>query len=209
MLLGLKAIEAYPLRYADGTANWREHPDADTDVLAIDVTPLIAQYHGTISFKHATRALFAFPEVLRDYDITVGDEVVIVGYPLGLRQGDTNYPLIRQGIIATRVGEPLVDEVPAPGGGTRRRHLRGFLVDGAAIPGSSGSPVVLRPVSGRVVKGNIELGTAPPFLLGILAETRYAPVRTPQGDIPSFAGLGLAFDAETIWETIDLFESTS
>jgi len=64
---------------------------------------------------------------------------------------------------------------------------------------------VLKPNSGQYVKGNIVMGFTPSLLLGIIAETRYAPVRTSQGDIPSFAGLGLAFNVETVKETIELF----
>jgi hypothetical protein len=39
------------------------------------------------------------------------------------------------------------------------------------------------------------------MVLGIIAESRYAWTT----DFQSFAGLGLAFDAETIAETIELF----
>jgi hypothetical protein len=39
----------------------------------------------------------------------------------------------------------------------------------------------------------------------IIAETRFAPIKTPTQLIPSFAGLGLAFYAATIRETIELF----
>lgn len=49
------------------------------------------------------------------------------------------------------------------------------------------------------------MGVPQPVLLGIIAETRYAPIETREGNIPSFAGLGLAFDAETVKETIELF----
>ena len=49
------------------------------------------------------------------------------------------------------------------------------------------------------------MGAPQLVLLGIVSETGYAPVRTPTGTIPSFAGLGLAFDAETVRETIELF----
>ena len=45
----------------------------------------------------------------------------------------------------------------------------------------------------------------PAFLLGVIAETRHAPIRTPAGVYPSFAGLGLAFDASTIRDTMELF----
>lgn len=48
-------------------------------------------------------------------------------------------------------------------------------------------------------------GLATPVLFGIVAETKYAPVQLGAGVIPSFEGLGLAFEVETIRETIELF----
>lgn len=194
-----------PLNLDDGTKRWREHPNRDVDVLTFDVTPLLAQ-HPQIEKKWVDYTLFGDKAKLAELDVTIGEEIVTIGYPLGLRQGKTNFPLLRAGIIATRIGENLEDEYQEPDGTVRKRILRGFLIDGAIIPGSSGSPVVLKPSTGRFVKGNILIGgSSPPILLGIVAETRYAPVRTPRGNIPSFAGLGLAFDVETIRETIELF----
>ena len=102
------------------------------------------------------------------------------------------------------IGEQFEDEF-LDGKNTRRRVIRGFLIDGATIPSSSGSPVLLKPVSGRVVHGEIVPDIPPPLLLGIVSETFYAPVKTEQRDIYSFAGLGLVLDAETIKETIELF----
>ncbi len=87
----------------------------------------------------------------------------------------------------------------------RKRILRGFLVDGATVPGSSGSPVVLPPISFRNVHGTLQIQTHPLLLLGIIAESRYAPIITPSADYLSFSGLGLAFHAETVRETIELF----
>ncbi len=182
---------------------WREHPDRDVDVLAFDITPLLVA-RPDIEREGATYDLFLNAAKIRELDITMGEEVMTVGYPLGLRHRTTNLPLVRSGIIATKIGESLEDEVEERGT-IRKRTLRGFLIDGATIPGSSGSPVVLKPVIGRVVGDGIAMGTPPPILLGIVAETRYAPVRTRAGEIPSFAGLGLAFDAETVRETIELF----
>jgi hypothetical protein len=97
------------------------------------------------------------------------------------------------------------DEYKSLDGKRRKRILRGFLVDGAIIPGSSGSPVVLPPVSVRNVHGRLQIQTFPLLLLGIIAESRYAPLITPTTDYLSFSGLGLAFDAQTIMETIELF----
>jgi len=140
-----------------------------------------------------------------ELDITVGEEVVTIGYPLGLHQGETNLPLLRQGILSTHIGYTIRDQVQGPDGRSRDRTLRAFLIDGATVPGSSGSPVILKPVIGRKVGREIRMETAPPVLLGIVAETKYVPLETDLGAIPSFAGLGLAFDVEAIFETVELF----
>jgi S1-C subfamily serine protease len=192
------------LNLNDGSKRWREHPDQDIDVLAFDVSALIAKY-PQIKGKWANYSDFGDQNKREELDVTMGDEIMVIGYPLGLRQGKTNFPLVRSGIIATRIGETLEDDYKESNGTIRKRILRGFLIDGATIPGSSGSPVVLKPTTGRLVKGKILMSLAPAILLGIIAETRYAPVHTLKGDTLSFAGLGLAFDAETVKETIELF----
>jgi len=187
-----------------GAALWREHPSPEVDVYAFDLSPTIAA-NSDLVFRYATESAFASAHERTSLDITGGDEVIVVGYPLGLRQGPTNHPLIRQGIIATRIGEELWEDVAVPGGGTTVRKRRGFLFDGATIPGSSGSPVILKPAIGRIVGDAIWMGNTPAMLLGIVAETRYAPISTPTGDTKSFAGLGFAYDVETISETLALF----
>lgn len=188
----------------DGSKIWREHPNTDVDVLAFDVTQVI------INIPQITKKLVGYDSFsdlqrIKELDITAGDEILVVGYPLGLRQGETNLPLVRGGIISTRIGEVFEDDYNEQDGTIRRRSLRGFLIDGATIPGSSGSPVILKPISGRRVEKTIRMKPAPAILLGIVAETRYAPINVEGGYILSFAGLGLAFDAETIKETIELF----
>ena len=198
-------VAELPLNLEDGSNVWREHPDRDVDVLAFNVTPLLVQ-HPQIIRKWPRYSLFADHAKLDELEITIGEDILVIGYPLGLRHAKSNFPLVRSGIIATRIGENLEDEVEERGI-RRRRLLRGFLIDGAVVPGSSGSPVILKPSIGRFKGGGINIGSSPPLLLGIVAETKYAPVRTPSGTIPSFAGLGLAFDAETVRETIELFFS--
>lgn len=193
-----------PLANPDGSKRFREHPDADTDVLAVEVTDVI-QLNPKIEKRWATYNNFALEKKRTELDITAGEDIVTIGYPLGLRQGDSNFPLIRQGVISTKIGTLLKDNVQDGQGNIRNRTLRAFLIDGATVPGSSGSPVVLKPVIGRIQGNSILMGSAPPVLLGIVAETMYAPVQLGTGVIPSFAGLGLAFDVETIQETIELF----
>ncbi len=196
-----------PLVNTDGSKRYRAHPDEDTDVLAIEVTDVIGM-NPIIDKRWVTYDLFADDAKREELDITVGEDVVTIGYPLGLRQGDTNFPLLRQGIIATRIGYRVRDRMRLSDGTVAERDLRAFLIDGAMVPGSSGSPVVLKPVIGRKIRNAIVMGTAPPVLLGIVAETKYAPIEWKKDTvIPSFAGLGLVFDVDTVRETIELFFS--
>lgn len=192
------------LNLANGSKCWHEHPDRDVDVLAFDVTLLISRF-PQIEKQWTIYSHFADQEKMEKWDVKMGDEVFVIGYPLGLLQGESNFPLLRSGIISTRIGETFQYDHPEPDGTTRRRIIRGFLIDRAAFPGSSGSPVVLKPTIDRFVKGKIIMRLPPAMLLGIVAETTYGPVQTPEGEIISYEGLGIAFDAETVRETIELF----
>ena len=184
---------------------WKEHPDPDVDVLAIHVTPMFVQIPN-IHHKTFPIAEIAAPEKLVETSITAGDTVMVFGYPAGIEHSTTNTPFVRSGLISSQIGSTLIDEVDDENGNARTREIRGFLVDGATVPGQSGSPVVLAPTIGRATPKGITMGASPAMLIGIIAETRYAPVRTKSMDIESFAGFGLAFDAETVTETIQEFD---
>jgi hypothetical protein len=184
--------------------SFREHPSEDVDVIAFDITKLLAQY-PSIRIQTATYEMLLNADKIKDWDIKIGDQINVIGYPAGIRHRMTNFPIIRSGIISSMIGEELEDECKYRDGKRRKRILRGFLVDGAIIPGSSGSPVVMPPVSLRNVHGRLQIQTFPLLLLGIIVESRYAPLITPTFDYLSFSGLGLALDAQTIVETIDLF----
>ena len=84
-------------------------------------------------------------------------------------------------------------------------EIPGFLIDAAIVPGSSGSPVVLKPVIGRKVRDQILIETTKPYLLGIVSATETAAIRLENDSFPTLAGLGIVFDVETIRETIESF----
>ena len=193
-----------PLRNPDGLVRYREHADSDTDVCAFDVTDVMV-LNPSIQKRWISYAAFGIEQKRIELDISAGEEIVTIGYPMGLRQGDSNFPLIRQGMIATRIGERIHDQVPEGNGGNRSRTMRAFLFDGATIPGSSGSPVLLKPTTGRLVGNSLMFGESPIVLLGIVAETKFAPINLNGTTTPNFAGLGVAFDAETIIEVIEMF----
>ena len=98
-----KAAGQVDFKLADGSFRYREHPDTDTDVAAIDVTHVI-QLNPNLEKRWTGYEDFADAAKREELDITVGEEIMTVGYPLGLRQGDTNFPLVRQGVLATKIG---------------------------------------------------------------------------------------------------------
>ncbi len=195
-----------PLVFSDGTRRWREHPDDFVDVLVFDITNLIIAIPSMVR-KWASYDLFVDEKILKEQDITIGEDVMIIGYPSGFVQGETNFPIVRQGIIASQIGQKYIEIIKDKQGNVVEKKIyRGFLIDGGLIPGSSGSPVILKPVIGRYIGSDINFGPTKPYLLGIVAETRYAGISTNEEEtIPSFADLGIAFDAITIKETIELF----
>jgi hypothetical protein len=84
------------------------------------------------------------------------EDVVMVGYPNGLWDETNNFPLIRRGITATH---PAVDFDGQPI----------TVLDIAAFPGSSGSPVFIFNKSGYSdKKGNVFVGQGRVILLGTL-----------------------------------------
>ncbi len=183
---------------------WREHPNPHVDVTAVDITSLINS-HPNLENRGADYSLFATPQILKEENITEGEEVLILGYPLGLFHTRIHSPLVRQGIVATKIGERIQVRLPSSSGDPLRVEIPGFLIDAAIIPGSSGSPVVLKPIIGRKIKDKVEMGTAVPYLLGIVSATETTAIRMEGYAFPTLAGLGIVYDASTIQETIELF----
>ncbi len=201
---GTVAGKSFPVPLAeDNQRLWREHSDPNVDVFAVDVTALIQSQPG-IENRGADYSLFALPPILKEEDITEGEEVLILGYPLGLFHTRVHSPLVRQGIVSTKIGEKIRLRLPSPEG-YRRVEIPAFLVDAAIIPGSSGSPVVLKPSIGRKVRNRIDMATATPYLLGIVSATETASVKMENYAFPVLAGLGIVFDALTIQQTIEKF----
>jgi len=187
------------LRYEDGSQVWRGHPDPDVDVIVFDVTDLIINDMRT---EHGAPGLevFVSGEWIKRLGITTNDAVTTIGFP-DMGRSETSDPVFRSGTISTSLGKRI--EFQNEKGGCA---LRAFVVDGEAIPGSSGSPVLLKPTVGRVISGRNYFGmSVPPVLLGVLAETTYAKVEYESFSGWTYSRMGIAFDADTILDTIKLY----
>jgi Trypsin-like peptidase domain len=196
-----------PLSLLSEKSNLRAHPDPDVDVVAIDVTSLIVAGQSVTQLRSIGYELFLTEAKKQEHEVTVGDAILAIGYPeTGIRHLGNHYPFVRQGIIASYLGHMLEDKIVEPQTKRERtRQLRAFMVDGAIVPGSSGAPVFLDATRMRHTSTGYKVGGTPPLLLGIIAEARKSPVKGSRFEGLTYAGLGMAFEAETIRETIELF----
>ena len=92
------------------------------------------------------------------YDLSALEELVMVGYPIGLWDEKNNFPIFRKGYTACH---PAIDFNSENIG----------VVDMACFPGSSGSPIFILNENGFTdKKGNVYLGSQRLVLLGYLFE---------------------------------------
>lgn len=143
----------------DGKPKWLAHPDAEIDVAVVPISGTKLRADG-VEFEWFRSDQHV---LLRDAAIETGaaegDDVFVLGFPMGLVGGDRNYVIVRQGAVA-RIRDWLA--------GT----AKDFLVDSSIFPGNSGGPVVSRPELTSIE------GTKAPnaaYLLGVIKS--YLPYR--------------------------------
>lgn len=133
---------------------WLYHPEDSVDLCVMPVAPifnLIAQSGKRVFYK--AFAPDSIPNISKLEELTTIEEVIMIGYPVGLRDEKHNMPIIRKGITATH---PALNYNDRPE----------FVIDVAAFPGSSGSPVLIYDQGTfQPTKNKIE---ARMYLLGIL-----------------------------------------
>jgi hypothetical protein len=149
---------------------WIGHPNKNIDLCAM----LFNQLDKQIKDWGESPYVAYFDEKLIWTDeqlamLSAVEEVVMVGYPIGLWDARNNLPIIRRGTTATHPG---IDFQGRSEG----------VVDIAVFPGSSGSPVLLLNESGVYSdkkRGSVVVGTKAVFL-GVL----YAgPIWTSEGEV--------------------------
>lgn len=138
-------------------SRWYLHPDKNIDLCAMPIAPLTREaesIHKPVYFVILDKSLIPSQEDLDSFDLL--EDIVMVGYPIGLWDHVNNLPLFRKGSTASH-----------PGIGWNGK--REFLIDAACFPGSSGSPVFILNKGGYVEKsGSMNIGTSRLYLLGVL-----------------------------------------
>jgi hypothetical protein len=149
-------------------ARWIFHPTVD---LCFTFTnPLITEIKSRIQ-----KEIFYIPfteELIWDdsklEELQAVEDVLMVGYPIGLFDRNNNLPLFRKGVTASH---PAIDFNGESKG----------VVDCSCFPGSSGSPILLYNDNGYTdKKGTTHLGAKRIVLLGVLFS---GPILDAQGNI--------------------------
>ncbi|MDX0432920.1 serine protease [Sinorhizobium medicae] len=107
------------------------HPDPLVDLAVLRIAPLLdrlAKRDTMVFYTQLPWSMVADEEFLSTLHSC--EEVIMVGYPRGLRDEKNNMPIVRSGITATA---PSIDY----------EGRSEFVIDCACFPGSSGSPVFL------------------------------------------------------------------
>jgi hypothetical protein len=149
---------------------WFKHPDPDVDLCFLPLGLVMRLFYQAqrkrIYFIALGKAHIPTAEQLEG--LVALEDVVMVGYPIGLWDEVNNMPIIRRGITATHPNLPY-------------NGKEEFMIDAACFPGSSGSPVVLYNETGYIDRSQRRfVPESRFFLLGVL----YAgPQFTATGEI--------------------------
>jgi hypothetical protein len=135
------------------------HPNHNVDLCAVYAGPLLNNFktqYGTVPFyKTLSNNLIPTYDQLRILDAI--EDVVMVGYPIGLWDTAHNFPISRNGITASHPGYDFCGK-------------SNLLIDCACFPGSSGSPVMLIRKGFSLGKtGGIVVGGTRVMFLGVLS----------------------------------------
>ncbi len=115
---------SYTVRIREnGKPLWISHPEADVAAMVIPLPTEIIASHRWIPAN-----LLAGDERFKTDDIRPGDELMCLGYPLGLESGIGGFPILRSGRVASYPVWPS-------------SQAKTFLLDMTTYGGNSGGPV--------------------------------------------------------------------
>lgn len=160
------------IRYG-GAALWTKHPARDVAAIAVQVPPEVARAAIPLAW-------LADAGAFERYGVATGDEMLQLGYPIGLSSTGEGFAVLRGARLSSY---PLTPVAAYPT----------FLVDGPVFSGNSGGPVFTRKSGGGPP------GADGQFIAGMIVQQVEYEGR--QMD------LGIAVHASFIRETIDALDA--
>lgn len=120
------------LKKPDGSTVWTGHPNPNVDVAVLAINAQMLTDAGMIFsfFKSNTDILDKLG--LAANQISEGDFIYVLGFPMGMMPSDRQHVIVRGGVIA-RIKDLY------------ENRSTSFMVDSLVFPGNSGGPVILKP----------------------------------------------------------------
>jgi len=184
-----------PLKKSDGSTLWTAHRDSNCDVAVVPIRAQLLIDDG-IDYKWfdgRSQEQVLSIEKARSIQISEGDGVFVLGFPLGVVGKERNYTIVRQGTIA-RIQDWL------------EGNSREILIDALVFPGNSGGPVFIKPELAGI-EGTKANKTS--YLLGMVSKyLLYEDIAvSPQTGLPRVvfqenSGLAVVVPIDVIQETI-------
>ncbi|MCW7483238.1 S1 family peptidase [Leptospira kanakyensis] len=135
---------------------WTKHPDKNVDLCFMDMNNILSKtksLYQNIYYKTIDENFIPNKNDL--VKLSSIEDIIMVGYPIGLTDAFNNKPIFRKGITATHVSLDY-------------QGRKEFLIDCACFPGSSGSPVLIVNESSYSDGNGILVVDSRIFLLGTL-----------------------------------------
>lgn len=146
-----------PLRDDKGGAYWLAHPDKDVDIALLSVNPDLLKQHG-IEPAFIPEELFAYRKDFEKIGVAVGDDLYVLGFPMGIAGEEQNYACAKAGIIS-RIDDETIE-------GKTIKGNKAIIIDSSVFPGNSGGPAIMRPTL-TSIDGTKAVTRA--FLLGVVS----------------------------------------
>lgn len=164
--------ESFSFNYSGAGNKWIPHPNKNIDLCCLPLGPALNELAKTdIKIFYIPLETDLIPTESKINELSAIEDVVMIGYPIGISDQYNHKPVIRRGITATHPKKDYQGQ----------KHI---LLDMACFPGSSGSPVFIMNQGSYATPSGITVGNRI-YLLGILFG---GPQYTAQG-ILSFANV--------------------
>ena len=114
----------------DGSALWSMHENGKIDLAVLPINANAINDANIEYYFFKENDLF-FAKDFESKNVSTGDSLFVLGFPMSISGMAKNFVIVRQGIIA-RVDEEVLSE--------------GFYyIDASAYPGNSGGPIIIKP----------------------------------------------------------------
>ncbi|MEN9558184.1 MAG: hypothetical protein RL141_553 [Candidatus Parcubacteria bacterium] len=177
---------------ADGTPLWSMHANDRVDLAVLPIS-FSAIQDAKIEYYFFVESDLFYAKDFKDKNISTGDGLFVLGFPMSISGKTKNFVIVRQGVIA-RVDEEVLEEFF-------------YYIDASAYPGNSGGPVIHKP---EVISINGTSSNSSAGLIGVISSGEtYSDVAISQqtGEAKVIfteqTGLVRVVPVELIYEIID------